>query len=419
MKRLARAIDVPRHMPWLTRDRLRRVLIGMLAILAVVVAPSVAQPPAEPGYSQDELDQLLAPIALYQDQLLTQMLIASTYPLEVVQAARFVQQNPDLHGDALDQALLDKNWDPSVQSLAAYPQVLAMMNENLEWTQRLGDAFLADQGRVMDTVQSLRQKAQAAGNLQSTPQMSVTTQGDDIVIDTPQPDVVYVPVYNPWFIYGPWWAPAYPPWFWCPPAIYDYPFCPVYTVGIVFGAAWPIWYNHWGWAHPRWHGHHIRIDNHNNRFWNNPRHPRLPPDGTWQHSPPHRGGVAYPDAATRDRFMKIDPNAVRSRQDFRGYERIQPAPTPNVVTRQVPPAAGSPSTVVRSSPLPRPTAPFDPTVSRQQAEINAQRGAQSRQSIPSAPAPVFRAPVGQAPVGRTPAQAPPSHPSPQGGATRR
>lgn len=413
---------------------MRCFLIGALALLAFVVAPVGAQTAGETAYSQDELDQLLAPIALYQDQLLTQILIAATYPLEVVEAARFVQQNPDLHGDALDQAVADKNWDPSVQSLAAYPQVLAMMNDKLEWTQRLGDAFLVDQPRVMDTVQSLRQKAVAAGNLQSTPQLSVTTQDDDIVIDAPQPDVVYVPVYNPLLIYGPWWAPAYPPWFWCPPPSYAYPFCPVYTIGIFFGAPWPIWYNHWGWVHPHWRDHRIAIDDHNNRFWNNPRHPRVPPDGTWQHSPPHRRGVAYPNATTRDRFARTDPNAVRSRQDFRGYERIQRAPAPNVTREsprampQVPnavqqapnavrraPVPGSAApTVVQPGPLPRSPAPFDPGLSRQQTQTNAQRGLQSRQSIPSAPAP-----VGRAPVGRAPSASPAPRPSPQSGTRRR
>ena len=268
-------IALGRTMRRFVYGRLRRLFIGVLAFLVVVVVPAGAQPAGGPDYSQDELDQLVAPIALYPDQLLAQILMAATYPLEVVEAARFVQQNSNLRDDALDQALADKNWDPSVQSLAAYPQVLAMMNDKLEWTQRLGDAFLADQARVMDTVQSLRQKAQAAGNLQSTPQLSVTTQDDDIVIDTPQPDEVYVPVYDPTVIYGPWWAPSYPPWFWCPPPIYGYPYCPAYTVGIVFGAPWPIWYNHWGWAHPHWHGHRIAIDDHNNRFWNDPRHPRL------------------------------------------------------------------------------------------------------------------------------------------------
>jgi len=165
----------------------------------------------------------------------------------------------------------------------------------------------------MDTVQSLRHEAQAAGNLQSTPQLSVTTQDDDIVIDTPQPDVIYVPVYDPTVIYGPWWAPAYPPWFWGPPPIYGYPYCPVYTIGIVFGTPWPIWPNHWGWTRPHWHGHRITIGDPNNRFWNDPRHPHPPPGGDWQHSPPHRRGVAYPNAATRDRFMRIAPAARSAR----------------------------------------------------------------------------------------------------------
>ena len=126
--------------------------------------------------SQDLLDSLLAPIALYPDQLLTQVLMASTYPLEVVEAARFVKANPNLRGAALDDALKDKTWDPSVLSLAAFPQVLDMMNEQLDWTQRLGDAFLSDEASVMNTVQSLRQKAQQAGNLQTTEQQRVVVQ---------------------------------------------------------------------------------------------------------------------------------------------------------------------------------------------------------------------------------------------------
>jgi uncharacterized protein DUF3300 len=439
--KLASAIDLAPSVLRSVHAALRACLIAVLLSLVGIATPASAQSAGE-GYTQDELDQLLAPIALYPDQLLTQILIAATYPLEVVEAARFVQQNPTLKSDALDQALADKNWDPSVQSLAAYPQVLAMMNDKLEWTQRLGDAFLADQARVMDTVQSLRQRAQAAGNLQSTPQLSVTRQEDDIVIDTGQPDVVYVPVYNPLLIYGPWWAPAYPPWFWCPPPSYAYPFCPVYTIGIVFGPPWPIWYNHWGWARPHWHGHRIAIDDRNNRFWNNPRHPRPPPGGTWQHSPPHRRGVAYPNVATRDRFMRIEPDAVRARQDFRGYERIQPAPNairqtprpvpnePNVA-RQMPNAGRSareaPTVTVPTPTAARPapvfrttTPPFDPTLSRQQTQINAQRGVQSRQSIPSAPASVGHAAVVPAPASRAPPpQAPAPQPGPQGGAGRR
>ena len=227
-------------------NTLRNLVIGWLALAMLVVAPAGAQSADTPRRSQEELDQLLAPIALYPDQLLTQILLAATYPLEVVEAARFVQQNPTLTGDALDQALADRNWDASVQSLAAFPQVLAMMNDKLEWTQRLGDAFLVDEQRVMDTVQALRRRAQAAGSLQSTPQQSVMSQDSDIIIEPVQPDVVYVPAYDPSFIYGPWWAPAYPPWFWYPPPIYGYPVGIMIAAGIVFGGGYAISHHHWG-----------------------------------------------------------------------------------------------------------------------------------------------------------------------------
>src|SRR6516165_7606787 len=210
--------------------------------------PADAMPyPSQPAtaLSQEQLDALLAPIALYPDQLLSQVLMASTYPLEVVEAARFVQQNPGLKGEALDQALAGKIWDPSVQSLAAFPQVLAMMNDKLDWTQQLGDAFLANQEQVMQTVQSLRARAQAAGNLQSTEQQRVIVQERTIIIEPAQPQVVYVPVYNPLVVYGTWWAPAYRPWFWYPPPIYGYPpLGTVFGVGIVWGAAWAVSYNH-------------------------------------------------------------------------------------------------------------------------------------------------------------------------------
>src|SRR5438552_3664244 len=185
-------------------------LVLAACVLAAGVADAQGPPPpdampypSQPAtlLSQDQLDSLLAPIALYPDQLLSQVLMASTYPLDVVEAARFVQQNPGLKGEALDQALATKTWDPSVQSLAAFPQVLAMMNDKLEWTQQLGDAFLANEAQVMGTVQSLRARAQAAGNLQNTPQQKVIVQERTIIIEPAQPQVVYVPVYNPTVIY--------------------------------------------------------------------------------------------------------------------------------------------------------------------------------------------------------------------------
>ena len=206
----------------LAGSRLRAFVAILFSVCLVTGVPAGAQTsPSQdaPRYSQDELDQLLAPIALYPDQLLAQVLIASTYPFEVALAARFVQQNPGLAGDALDEALAQRNWDPSVQSLAAFPQVLAMMNEKLDWTQQLGDAFLADEQRVMDTVQSLRRRAENAGNLYSTPQQTVMSEQNQITIQPTQPDIVYVPVYDPQVLYGPWWAPAYPPWVWYPPPV--------------------------------------------------------------------------------------------------------------------------------------------------------------------------------------------------------
>ena len=403
---------------------MRRLLTGLLALLMFAGAPAWAQPAAGQGYSQDELDQLLAPIALYPDELLSQILIAATYPLEVVEASRFVQQNPGLQGEALDQALAERSWDPSVQSLAAFPQVLAMMDDRLEWTQRLGDAFLVDQQRVMDTVQSLRQKAWNAGNLQSTPQQAVSAQGSVIIIEPAQPDVVYVPVYDPLVIYGPWWAPGYPPWFWYPPPIYGYPSGVVITAGIYFGAAWGISHQHWGWARPDWHAHHIVVDGTGNRFWSRPGRPP-PPGGTWHHEPGHRRGVAYPDATTQDRYRRPDPGAVRARQDYRGYDRAQPAPPPaRPVPNAMRPVPGATPQVQQvpqvTRPRPAPSAPaFDPGRSRQQTQTNALRGQQSRQSAgpaPSAGGHTFSRPPSQAP---SPAPAPSRAPAPRGGTPKR
>ena len=180
-------------------------LLGSSAIAQNQPPPAPAAAPLTPG----QLDQLTAPIALYPDALVGQILMAATYPLEVVEAARWVQQpaNASLKGDQLAAALVQQPWDPSVKSLVVFPQILKMMNGNLTWTEQLGDAFLAAQSAVMDSVQRLRQQAEAAGKLQSTAQMVVSTVGGLIVIAPPDPNSVYVPVYNPNDIYGAW---AYP-----------------------------------------------------------------------------------------------------------------------------------------------------------------------------------------------------------------
>jgi len=325
------------------------------AVLAVVIpvaaqdtpapAPAAGPPPAAPPPAaplpQELLDSLLAPIALYPDQLLTQVLMASTYPLEVVQAARFVKDNPNLKGPALDDALKDKSWDASVLSLTAFPQVLDMMNDKLDWTQRLGDAFLNDEAGVMRTVQSLRWKAQQAGNLQSTEQQQVVVQDKTIIIQPAQPQYVYVPVYNPTVIYGPWWAPAYTPWFWYPPPIWGYPpyRVGVVSVGFYWGPRYAVTVNNWGWCQPNWHGGSVNINITKNNVWvNRPQYAHYQTNGSWNHNVEHRQGVAYRDTATANKYRPASTAGVQTRENYRGRDNV---------TR---PAPGSASNAARPSP---------------------------------------------------------------------
>ncbi|MCU0554554.1 MAG: DUF3300 domain-containing protein, partial [Syntrophales bacterium] len=177
-------------------------MIGLVAVCLVWPAALSAQDAPAKTFKQEELDQLLAPIALYPDELLTQILMASTYPLEVVQAERWAKQNKSLKGDALKSALDKQPWDASVKALVPFPDVLSMMSEKLEWTQKLGDAVLAQQKDVLDTVQKLRKKAAEAGNLKSSKEQAVKKEGDIIIIEAANPQVVYVPAYNPTVVYG-------------------------------------------------------------------------------------------------------------------------------------------------------------------------------------------------------------------------
>jgi hypothetical protein len=221
-------------------------------------APATAAPASNQAaktFPQGELDQLLAPIALYPDSLLAQVLMASTYPLDVVMAERWVKANPSLKDQALQDALQKQPWDASVKSLTVFPQVLTMMSEKLDWTQKLGDAFLAQQSDVLATAQALRGKAVAQGALKDSKEQKVTTETENnqtiIKIEPTNPEVVYVPTYNPTVVYGAWPYPAYPPYYWYPPSYY-YP--PGYvaggallgfTAGIIIGGA--LWGNcNWG-----------------------------------------------------------------------------------------------------------------------------------------------------------------------------
>ena len=224
--------------------------------------PSNGQAPPYTQQTPEQLQQLVAPIALYPDSLVAQILAASTFPEQVVEADRWVQAHPDLKGDALAQAVDQQPWDPSVKALTAFPSVLGNMDKNLSWTSSLGDAYYNQQQDVTDAVQVMRQRAQAAGDLKTTPQQVVTAQGSTIVIEPANPDVVYVPAYDPWIVYGdpllPW------------PGWYDYPGIWYGGPYLSFGFGFPIgFFAGFGWGWGSWGFdwyHHYPIYNHNRYF---------------------------------------------------------------------------------------------------------------------------------------------------------
>jgi hypothetical protein len=295
-----------------TVSRLRAWFVCLLCGVMWLSASWIdAQPPQAGGksFTQEELDQLLAPIALYPDALLAQILMASTYPLEVIEAARWSKANPDVKGKALEEALQKQSWDPSVKALAAVPQVLEMMNEQLSWMQQLGDAFLAQQEDVMKTVQMLRKKAQEAGNLKSSKELNVTSKGSGdqtiIIIQPAEPEVYYVPVYDPAFIYGPWWYPAYPPYYWYPPGYVARP-------GFWFGAGIIVGGAIWGGCDWRHYNVNINVNNYNKY-----NHTNIT-NTNWQHNVDHRKGVAYRDTAVQQRYGQGSAKGAQARENYRG-----------------------------------------------------------------------------------------------------
>jgi hypothetical protein len=285
---------------------------------------SAPQQQASPDQSQllsaGQLDALVAPIALYPDALLSEILMASTYPLEVIEADRWVNANKNLTGDALTAAVGRQSWDDSVKSLIATPAVLDMMSTKLDWTQALGNAVLAQQPDIMDAVQRLRTQAQANNKLASNQQQTVATQDQDgrqvIVIAPAQPDTLYVPYYDPSVVYGPWPYPAYPPYYWPPPA---YIGAGIIATGIAFGAGYALgrWASggYWGGGF-NWGGNNININrnvniNNVNRGGGN----------NWVHNPVHRQGVRYANADVAAKFggnRNTIAGGAQNRMDFRG-----------------------------------------------------------------------------------------------------
>jgi hypothetical protein len=341
----------------LERSRLLAwVLVLALTVPGLVIAQPGGAPPAP--FNAEQLEQLAAPVALYPDPLLAQVLMASTYPLEIVQAARFVKDNPKITGDKLNEALKNQTWDDSVKSLISFPQVLSLMDQKLDWVQKLGDAFLAQQKDLLDAVQRLRARAHAQGNLQSTAEQTVTVEpvtasvvapgapAPPVVVQQPaptvitiepaNPQVVYVPAYNPTVVYGAWPYPAYPPY---------YPYPPGYAWGtalLSFGAGMAVGAALWG--NCNWGGGNVDVNvNNYNSYSNNVNRSNVANErvshyqqgdrgqrndrgqggnrAEWKHNPENRRGVQYRDQATQQRFNR-GPSAgqqpAQSREAFRG-----------------------------------------------------------------------------------------------------
>ena len=255
-----------------------------------------------PKLTGEQLEPLVAPIALYPDPLLAQVLVASTYPLDVVQAQQWLAKNSSLKGDALVKAAEQQSWDPSVQALVSIPEALKVLNENIKWTVDLGDAFLAQQSEVMDAVQRLRAKAKDSGKLASTEQQTVETkvveQKTVVVIEPASTEVVYVPSYSPTVIWGP---PVYP----YPPIYYPPYYAGAAWVGFGVGIAVGIGMaGGWGWG-CGWGGNNtININNNNNyvNHRNNQNGTNRTGNSNWQHNAKQRGGAPYKDRATASKY---------------------------------------------------------------------------------------------------------------------
>jgi hypothetical protein len=346
----------------------RTLVAALIAAVALPVAPVVGDEPppaAEPAaavpsevppsnvFSPEQLDQIVSPVALYPDSLLMQILMASTYPLEVIEAERWAKKNPNLKGDELDKALTGKGWDPSVKSLTHFPTVLARMSDNLDWTKDMGDAFLGQQKDVLDAIQRMRRKAYELGNLKSTPEQKVIVEpapakaeGQTVVvqqappqvikIEAAQPQVVYVPTYSSTVVYGP------PPPTVYYPAVYAYPPGYVATASLLsFGAGMAVGAAVWG--NCNWNSGDVNVNNnynYSNTSNKNVGNVNQKPE-QWRHDPQHRQGVNYRNDATAKKYGQPSATNRGARENARGYQRPTSAQTRPASTSAGKPARAS------------------------------------------------------------------------------
>jgi hypothetical protein len=319
------------------------VSLGVVLLLLSFVGPAWSQEPAAAGtaapaaaapaaaaFSETDLEQIVAPIALYPDSLMLQIMMAATYPLEVVQASRWLSANPDLTGDKLDEGLKGQDWDPSVKSICNFREVVKRLNDNLDWTKDLGDAFLAQENDVMAAVQRMRAKANEAGTLKTTEQQTVIIKEKVIIIEPAKPEVVYVPTYYPTVVYGSAWV--YP---WAYPAVYAPPppgyGAMTFAAGVVAGAAL---YSACDWHNDYHHGgsynNNVKInvdvhDNYVNKTNNVNNAGKYKKSGTgssnWNHDPSHRGGVNYRSPQTAQKYGGRGQAGAVPRDTARGRDR--------------------------------------------------------------------------------------------------
>ena len=300
-------------------SRHRVVFAGLAVFIAMLfgASPTRGQTPDAKPLTSAQLEQLVAPIALYPDALLSQVLMAATYPLEIVEAGRWSRDNPNMTGKELEDAMQKQSWDPSVKSLTAAPQTLQMMNDQIKWTQNLGDAFLAQQSDVLDTVQRLRARADAAGNLKSTPQQTVTrvnrpsnvsagsgAPASAYTIAPTNPDQYYVPIYDPTVVYGAWPYDDYLPFYWYPSGWGGGYWG--FGSGLLTGAAI--------WAGINWWNRTPHIDHHRFNQFNRTNIT----NSNWRHNAAHRGNVPYRNGNVAKQFGAAGKGAARdaARQSF-------------------------------------------------------------------------------------------------------
>lgn len=320
-------------------------VVALLFVAAAGASPQASAPAAAPvasaaqsetTFKREELDQMMAPVALYPDSLLAQVMMATTYPGDVADAVKWAKAHPDAKGDEAVRRVANEPWDPSVQSLVAFPQVLDLLGKDPAWVQKMGDAFLAQPEAVMDSVQRLRKQAQAAGNLKSNEQQKVTTEPaapaavggtttavqpatQTIVIEPANPQVVYVPSYNSTTVYGGWAYPSYPPYYY-PPSPYYYP-GGAFVAGLAWGTGIAITASLWGNCNWGNSDIDINVDRYNNINSNRQINRS---DNTWRHNSANRDGVPYRDRASREQYGR-QLDGAGQRDNFRGHDPARAA----------------------------------------------------------------------------------------------